>query len=207
MPLHGDDAAHDPQPEYRRPVGDQLGGAAAQRHDAANDTAQEPRAEYARRIAIWDQAIARGERTHLRISNVRLGTALVAALAAWLVFFRAAAPIAAFLAPAAGFLALLAVHALVLQKNERAARARRLYVRGLDRIDGRWPGTGPDGARFAANHPYAGDLDLFGPASLFELLNTTRTEIGELTLADWLGAPAPLPTPALTPAPPPPLAG
>ena len=46
---------------------------------------------------------------------------------------------------------------------------------------------------FLEGHPYARDLDLFGPASLFELLNTTRTEIGELTLADWLRAPAPLP--------------
>jgi hypothetical protein len=45
---------------------------------------------------------------------------------------------------------------------------------------------------FREGHPYAGDLDLFGPASLFELLNTTRTEIGELTLADWLRGPAPL---------------
>ena len=31
-----------------------------------------------------------------------------------------------------------------------------------------------------------------GAASLFELLNTTRTEIGELTLADWLRGPATL---------------
>ena len=166
--------------------------AGGQYHLATSDAAQEPRAEYARRIAIWDQAIAHGERTHLRISNLRLGTAVVAAVAAWFVFFRAAAPIAAFLAPVAGFLALLVFHALVLQKNERSARAKRLYVRGLDRIEGRWPGTGPDGARFAANHPYASDLDLFGPGSLFQLLTTARTEAGEETLADWLREPAPI---------------
>ena len=60
------------------------------------------------------------------------------------------------------------------------------------RLDDRWAGTGRDGATFLEGHPYARDLDLFGPASLFELLNTTRTEIGELTLADWLRGPAPL---------------
>lgn len=157
---------------------------------APGHAAQDPRAEYARRIATWDQAIAVGERTHLRISNLRLVTAVGAVVAAWLVFFRAAAPIAAFLVPVAAFLALLVFHALVLQKNERSARARRLYVRGLDRIEGRWPGTGPDGARFAANHPYAGDLDLFGPGSLFQLLTTAKTEAGQETLADWLKAPA-----------------
>ena len=34
------------------------------------------------------------------------------------------------------------------------------------------------------------DLDLFGPASLFELLSIARTRAGEETLAAWLLAPA-----------------
>ena len=33
-----------------------------------------------------------------------------------------------------------------------------------------WAGHGPDGAGFSARHPYARDLDLFGPGSLFQLL-------------------------------------
>jgi hypothetical protein len=155
-----------------------------------SEDATGPRAEYERRIARWDEAIARGKRTHLAISNLRLVTAIAAAAGAWLVFFRDAAPAAVVVAPVLAFLALVLVHALVLQKNERAARARRLYLRGLDRLDGRWPGTGPDGARFATDHPYARDLDLFGPGSLFQLLTTARTEAGEDTLADWLRGPA-----------------
>src|SRR4029077_18108877 len=67
----------------------------------------------------------------------------------------------------------------------------RVYMRGLDRLDDRWAGTGRDGAHFIGDHPYARDLDLFGPASLYERLNTTRTEAGETTLASWLSAPAP----------------
>ena len=66
----------------------------------------------------------------------------------------------------------------------RAARARRLYERGLDRLEGRWAGSGPDGARFLADHAYARDLDLFGHGSLFQLLDTARTEAGQDTLAD-----------------------
>ena len=149
-----------------------------------------PREEYTRRVARWEVAIAQGERRHLFISNLRLAVALAAGLAAWFVFIRDAAPAWTFLVPAITFLVLLVVHALVLQQNERAARARRLYLRGLDRLDGRWPGVGPDGARFGLDHPYARDLDLFGRGSLFQLLSTARTEAGEETLAEWLSGPA-----------------
>jgi hypothetical protein len=150
----------------------------------------ESRAEYDRRIAQWTAAITEGERRHLLISNLRLGTAVAAAVVGWLAFVRVAVSAGWFLVPAIGFLALLVVHALVLQRNERSARARRLYLRGLDRMNGKWAGAGPDGARFSSEHPYARDLDLFGPGSLFQLLTTARTESGEETLADWLRGPA-----------------
>lgn len=153
-------------------------------------TTSDPRDEYGRRINRWTAAIAAGERRHLLVSNLRLAVAGLMAAGAYAVFSRMAAPLVVFVVPVIAFLALLIVHALILQANERAACARRLYVRGLERIQGTWPGTGPDGARFAAGHPYAGDLDLFGPGSLFQLLTSARTEAGEETLADWLRGPA-----------------
>ena len=70
---------------------------------------------------------------------------------------------------------------------ERGRRARLLYERGMARLSSTWAGAGPDGARFLDGHRFAHDLDLFGPASLFQLLDTARTEIGEETLAAWLG--------------------
>ena len=43
------------------------------------------------------------------------------------------------------------------------------------------------GERFrSAQHLYAADLDLFGPASLSALLSTARTRMGEDALASWL---------------------
>ena len=58
-------------------------------------------------------------------------------------------------------------------------------------MDGRWAGSGEPGDRYLdPAHPYARDLDLFGPGSLFELLSTARTHIGEDTLARWLLVPA-----------------
>src|SRR4051812_14191326 len=152
----------------------------------------EPRAEYGRRIAQWDAAIARGERTHLFVSNLRLAAVLAAAVLAWLGFFRNTISPGWALIPAAAFLVLLVIHAKVLNRNDRAARARRFYLRGMDRVEGRWAGSGPDGARFLEGHAYARDLDLFGAGSLFQLLDTARTETGEETLADWLRQPAPM---------------
>jgi hypothetical protein len=151
-----------------------------------------PRTEYERRIARWHDVIRRGERAHLAISNLRLLVAGAAAVMAWLAFARQALSPFWLAAPALGFLALVVVHARVLLRNGRAVRARRLYERGLERIDGRWAGSGPDGARFLDDHPYARDLDLFGGGSLFQLLDTARTEAGEDTLAGWLRAPAPI---------------
>jgi hypothetical protein len=150
----------------------------------------DPRAEYARRIQHWDGVLARGERIHLLVSRLRLALAATGVSIAWLAFVRAALSPAWLLVPGAAFAALLVFHARLLQRNERAARARRLYARGMDRLDGRWAGTGPDGSRFLEGHPYARDLDLFGPGSLFQLLDTARTEAGEATLADWLRRPA-----------------
>jgi hypothetical protein len=147
----------------------------------------DPRAEYERRLGVWRARIGALDRGHLRISNGRLIVALAAAVSLWLAVFRGFSslwPIATVIA----FLSLIVAHARLLQRLDRARRAERLYLRGLDRLTGRWMGGGRDGAAFLDDHPYARDLDLFGRASLFELLNTARTEAGEHALAGWLRA-------------------
>ena len=79
-----------------------------------------------------------------------------------------------------------------IKDRAKLDRAVAFYSRALDRLDGRWTATGGEtGDRFHDDaHLYARDLDLFGPASLFELLSTARTRIGEDTLARWLTVPA-----------------
>jgi hypothetical protein len=82
-------------------------------------------------------------------------------------------------------------HERVLRHQERLKRAERYFEKALARLDGNWPGTGEPGDRYLVDsHPYAQDLDLFGKGSLFELLSTARTHIGEDTLARWLLTPA-----------------
>ena len=48
-----------------------------------------------------------------------------------------------------------------------------------------------DGARFASEkHFYTADLDIFGNASLYQLVNRTATSTGNTKLADWFDRPA-----------------
>jgi hypothetical protein len=150
-------------------------------------TGTEPRAEYEARRNRWRGRLADLDRRHLLLSNGRLAAAALVAILLWLAFVSAAISPAWLIAGGAVFGGLAFVHARVLQQIERGQRATLLYERGLERLDGQWQGKGRDGARFLHDdHPYARDLDLFGHASLFELLNTAKTEAGEEALAGWL---------------------
>jgi len=93
--------------------------------------------------------------------------------------------------PVVAFLVLVVKHDAIVRRRDAAARAIAFYDRGLARIEDRWAGGGEPGERFRnPDHLYANDLDLFGPASLFELLSIARTRAGEDTLAAWLLTPA-----------------
>jgi MutS-like protein len=147
----------------------------------------DPRAEYRRRIERWNGEIERTDRAHALMANARLAAALAIAVLAWQAFVSHRVSAIWPLVPLAAFVVLALVHVRVLRRMERARRARQLYERGMARLSSTWAGAGPDGARFLEGHRFAHDLDLFGPASLFQLLDTARTEIGEETLAAWLG--------------------
>ncbi len=120
----------------------------------------------------------------------KLATALAIAAALWMALEHV---ISVFwvLMPAALLAGLSVFHEYLLRLLERRRRAFRYFERALARLDGNWAGTGEAGERYLdAAHPYGQDLDIFGKGSLFELLSTARTHIGEDTLARWLLAPA-----------------
>ena len=154
--------------------------------------AASPADEYRQRLARWTASNDAGERRHALFANLRLAVFGGAAVVAWLAFARQAVSPAWLLAFVAGFAVLAVSHAKVLNALERGRRAKRLYEAGLERLDGKWAGFGPNGGRFLDGHPFARDLDLFGPASLFQLLDRAKTEAGEETLAAWIREPASL---------------
>jgi hypothetical protein len=93
--------------------------------------------------------------------------------------------------PAVAFASVAAYHSRVLRARVAGQRRASFYRTGISRIEDHWAGTGQTGERFRdPHHVYAADLDLFGRGSLFELLSTARTRMGEDTLAKWLLAPS-----------------
>ena len=150
----------------------------------------DPRPIYSQLLDQRRADIARRERRHRTLGYGRLAAVTVAAAVVWLVL-AGQISILWIIAPIALFATLVVIHDRLLRILERRRRAQRFFERALARLDGKWAGTGEPGDRYLdAAHPYARDLDLFGPGSLFELLSTARTHIGEDTLARWLLAPA-----------------
>jgi hypothetical protein len=151
----------------------------------------DPRILYTERLAERRAGIAHHQRLHRRLGHGKLGMAACGVALIWLALAQGAFSILWVLGPIAGFVALVVIHEKLLRELERRKRAARFFEKGLARLDGNWAGTGEAGERYnEAAHPYAVDLDLFGTGSLFELLCTARTRIGEDRLADWLKSPA-----------------
>ncbi len=155
----------------------------------------DPREEYARRLDERRVSLAGKEKRHRTLGYVRLLVVLAAALIAFAAFDRGALSGWWLLVPAVVFFVLGGVLHRIETDRASLSRAVVFYERAVARLDGRWAGTGETGERFVdEDHLYAEDLDIFGNASLFQLLSTARTRMGEETLAAWLSAPAPLDT-------------
>ena len=149
-----------------------------------------PADEYRARLSARRDTYARLSRIDERFSYARLAVFAVAVLLITAAWRGWAAPWWIAL-PVVAFLALVVKHDAIVRRRDAAARAIAFYDRGLARIEDRWAGGGEPGERFRnPEHLYANDLDVFGPASLFELLSIARTRAGEDTLAAWLLAPA-----------------
>jgi hypothetical protein len=147
--------------------------------------------EYAQRLKQREATVTHYELVHIRLGYLRLALAVVTAVVAWEAWKRHTFSPWWIWLPVAAFLAVVAYHSRILRLRDLAQRAVAFYKRGLARIEDRWAGTGATGERFSdPHHVYASDLDLFGLGSLFELLSTARTRMGEEMLANWLLAPA-----------------
>ncbi len=150
----------------------------------------DPRTTYSRLLDQRRAAVLAGDQRHRHLGYAQLAVAAVALVVVWASLARGFS-IAWTGIPIAGFVALLVLHDRVLRDVGRRRRAVRYFENALARLDGDWAGSGEPGDRYLdPAHPYAQDLDLFGKGSLFELLSTARTHIGEDTLARWLLAPA-----------------
>jgi len=152
---------------------------------------QTPRSIYSQLLEERRREAALREQRHAALGYARLGTVLAALALVWAALATHGFSILWAAVPVAAFVALMVAHEKLLHRMELCRRAVSFFERALARLDGNWAGTGSTGdAYLKPEHPYAQDLDLFGKGSLFELLSTARTHIGEETLAGWLLRPA-----------------
>jgi hypothetical protein len=151
-----------------------------------------PRQIYPDRLAARTRQLAAVLQKRDHLSYLRLLLFVIAGAIVWYAFYGLAIWWIAL--PTAIFILLVWRQSRMERDAECVRRGIRFYERGIARLENRWqtkiePGeTGP-GARFIEpHHPFASDLDLFGHASLFDLLSTARTGGGEERLASWLKA-------------------
>ncbi len=88
---------------------------------------------------------------------------------------------------------LVVWHARVEDRAAWHDALRVVCERAFARVERRWEDLPPADAPASVDlthHPYAVDLDLFGRASLFQLLGPAATPVGSTQLAAWLLAPA-----------------
>jgi hypothetical protein len=156
-------------------------------------TTVSPSEEYTRRLGAREAQVTRFEKMHIRAGNFRLFFTLTIAVVGWWSIRRHAISAWWLLVPVALFVVTALYHSAVLRRRAQAWRAVAVYRNGLARIDERWIGNGQGGEVFdVPHHVYSADLDLFGKGSLFELMCTARTRMGEETLAQWLLSPSPI---------------
>lgn len=91
-----------------------------------------------------------------------------------------------------GFYRFVSWHQQLLRRAMHWQALEKLNLQEALTLEGQWSSYA-DGADYVdPHHPYAADLDIFGPFSLFQYLNRTVTKGGSSMLADWLARPADL---------------
>jgi hypothetical protein len=148
---------------------------------------------YKEKTAYYDHVIRQANAELKNLSLYRLVTFIVSiALIIILANQRQLIPVL-ILTPVcvSGFALLLNQYNTVYREKQQAVFLKEINQAELLRQENKLSGF-PTGQSFAdRDHNYVSDLDIFGPHSLFQLINRTTTESGQALLASWLSQPAP----------------
>jgi MutS-like protein len=152
-------------------------------------------AQYQKRSSSYREQAERLGRLSSRISNFRglsFGVALIALLVA--VFGHGSLiAVALTVLGTSAFAVLVVWHARIFAEEDLAWRWWRVNQNAEARCKDAWRELADDGAEFVrVEHAYAGDLDVFGPGSVFQLMSVAHTPHGKRALAGFLGSAAAL---------------
>ncbi|WP_343744736.1 hypothetical protein [Chitinophaga sp.] len=146
---------------------------------------------YQQRINEFQQAIDKEKRRTSLLSWSRLLSFLLI-VAGVVLYFRQGREVVWLLAAAVGVVAFgffLKRHNQSLQQLALLKTLLDLNQKELQQAT-TWTSSFEDGHEFINDqHDYSGDLDVFGPASIFQAINRTGTLSGKQQLAASLGAP------------------
>jgi MutS-like protein len=155
--------------------------------DDARATYERGRVERSREVAALES------RSRL-LGTVRLALAGLALVLVGVLVWGKTGPWVGWLlgAAVAVFVVLVFVHARAHAAKERASAALRFHDRGLARMALEWDRLSATSERFRdGDHPFTGDLDVFGRASVAQLVDGTETRFGEERLASLLSLTSP----------------
>jgi hypothetical protein len=134
------------------------------------------------------------------LSHARVVSFLAALVAVLVAIWGPTAKLPALLAGLAGlgFMVMVSVQARILRAEDALRRHARVNRDAEARTSGRWPELADQGtACLESDHPFASDLDLFGPRSLFQRTSVAHTRLGQDALAGLFTRLAPSPVIAL----------
>lgn len=142
--------------------------------------------EYELRLATWQNRVKDVHSTDRLFVQLRVA-AFVTVIFTGVAWLGAVVSWYWIVLPMALFGALLRLHNPVLKRLQRSLAAVEYYEAALLRLKGEWRSVAADGSEFRdAIHPWSGDLDVFGPGSVFQRVNQCRTQPGRRRLAEWL---------------------
>lgn len=147
-------------------------------------------------IRRTNRLIAQGTRTSATFTRWRLAIFLIGLVSTvtlykldW--YHSGNLALAIFLAI---FIAVAAYHNKVETRIHRLRQWKQIKLAHLARIALDWAAIPSRPSESPKSHPYAVDLDLFGPHSLTHLLDTTVSDHGRERLHDWLLEQPPIPS-------------
>ena len=148
---------------------------------------------YKRRIQKLTELLEKQDRYLNLMANLRLVVVIAAAICFFLLY-RSGAAYAAW-GTAAAYLGLFiyvaAKHSKAKANKRRLSILKDINSVALKRLTGDWKDLSERGEEFKSEeHPFSGDLDLFGRSSLFQLMDTTSTWSGKQALRRLLEGPS-----------------
>jgi DNA mismatch repair ATPase MutS len=148
--------------------------------------------KFANRLQDYKKQEKKQKKLFNRTSNIRMFVFLAGAGITSFCFFKAES----LYGYSALFLSLILFGYFVFKHQKIARELKKIGCKieinkkYLSRMDGSWIGFTDDGKEFIdPNHPYASDLDLFGPKSLFQWVNIAYSFAGRKVLRNLLAAP------------------